>query len=142
MPIRLRDSYIRTGRDEGAMRTRTAAAALLVVTLWTAPTVAEASFNQQAASAQSASSALLHPPTNFSVSRANCSLTLTWTPTVDAKASGYKLYNGATLVQTITGKATSSTSFKIANNTAFSFTMLTTYLLWTSSSTQALPVSC
>lgn len=124
------------------MRIRTASAVLLVVTLWTAPAAAEASFNQQAASAQSASSALLHPPTNLSIAKANCSITLSWTPTVDAKASGYRIFNGTTLLASVTGKATSSQAFKLPNNTPYSMTMVTVYLNWTSSSSQAVPVSC
>jgi hypothetical protein len=131
------------GRDEGAMRASITAAVLLAVTLWSAPTVAEASFNKQAASAQSASSAMLHPPTNMvATARSNCSVTLTWTPTVDATATGYRLYNGASLMTTITPASTSSKAFSIPKNTPYTLTMLTYYANWTSSTSQAPTVSC
>ncbi|HEX8096045.1 hypothetical protein [Jatrophihabitans sp.] len=115
---------------------------LLAVTLWSAPTVAEASFNQQAASAQSASSALLHPPTGLSVSRSACNITLTWTATVDARATGYHVYNGATLLQTVTPKSATSKAFAITKNTNYTLTMVTYYLNWSSSTSQAVAISC
>lgn len=124
------------------MRALTIAAVLLAVTVWSAPTAAEASFNQQAASAQSASSGMLHAPTNLSASRANCSVTLSWTPTVDAKASGYTLYNGSSQVTTIAPKTVSSQKVNISKNVTYSFTLVTTYLNWTSSPSQAVAVSC
>jgi hypothetical protein len=130
------------GRDEGAMRARIIAAVLLAVTLWSAPTVAEASFSQQAASAQSASSGMLHPPTNLSFSRASCTVTLSWTPTVDARATGYIVFNGATQLMTITPKTVSSQKINIVRNASNSFTLVTTYLNWTSSPTSAVAVSC
>ncbi|MEO7260226.1 MAG: hypothetical protein ABI047_03050 [Jatrophihabitantaceae bacterium] len=115
---------------------------LLAATLWAAPAAAEASFNKQAASAQSASTAMLHPPTNVSASRSACSVTLSWTPTVDATASGYKVYNGATLLLTLTPKTLSSRQFNITKNASYSLTMITTYLNWTSSASTAVPISC
>jgi hypothetical protein len=115
---------------------------LLAVTLWSAPTAAEASFNQQAASAQSASSGMLHPPTGLSATRTACNITLTWTPTVDASATGYRLYNGATFLQTITPKTASSKTLSIPKNTNYSFTMVTYYLNWTSSTSQVAAISC
>jgi len=124
------------------MRAMTTAAVLLVVTLWSAPTVAEASFNKQAASAQSADSAMLHPPTNLSTSRAACSVTLSWTPTVDAKASGYLLFNGASQLMSITPKTASSQKFSITKNVSYSLRLVTTYLNWTSSPSQAVSISC
>jgi hypothetical protein len=131
------------GRDEGAMRASITAAVLLAVTLWSAPTVAEASFNKQAASAQSATSAMLHPPTRLVASaRSNCSVTLTWTPTVDATATGYHLYNGATLLMTITPATTSSRVFSIPKNTNYTLVMVTYYLNWTSNTIQAPTISC
>jgi hypothetical protein len=130
------------GRDEGAMRASITAAVLLAVTLWSAPTVAEASFNKQAASVQSASSAMLHPPTNLSASRAGCTVTLTWTPTVDATATGYYLYNGATLLLTITPTTVSSKAFSVTKNKSNTLTLVTYYLNWTSSASQAAAISC
>jgi hypothetical protein len=131
------------GRDEGAMRASITAAVLLAVTLWSAPTVAEASFNKQAASAQSATSAMLHPPTNLVASaRPNCSVTVTWTPTVDATATGYRLYNGATLLMPITPATSSSKVISIPKNTNYTLVMVTFYLNWTSSTIQAPTISC
>jgi hypothetical protein len=130
------------GRDEGAMRATITAAVLLAVTLWSAPTVAEASFNQQAASAQSTTSGMLHPPTNVSATRTNCSVTLTWTPTVDSAATGYRLYSGASLLMTITPATTGSSVFPISKKTTYTLTMLTYYLKWTSTASQAVTVSC
>jgi hypothetical protein len=124
------------------MRAGIIAAVLLAATLWSAPTVAEASFNKQAASAQSTSSGMLHPPTNVSAARASCSVTLSWTPTIDVNASGYILYNGTTQLMTITPKTTSSQKFSITKNVTYSLTMVTTYLNWTSSRTQAISISC
>ena len=124
------------------MRIRTAAAVLLAVTLWTVPAAAEASFNQQAASAQSTSTGMLHAPTNLAVSRSACTVTLTWTPTVDAKASGYNLLNGGSQLQTISPKTASSQKFTIAKSVTYSLTLVTTYLNWTSSPSQAVTVSC
>jgi hypothetical protein len=124
------------------MRARTIAAVLLAATLWSAPTVAEASFNKQAASAQSASSGMLHPPTNLSTSRASCSVTLSWTPTTDAKATGYDLFNGSTLLLAITPKTATSQKFSITKNVNYSLTLVTTYLNWDSSPSQAVPISC
>ncbi|MEO6503237.1 MAG: hypothetical protein ABIQ09_15175 [Jatrophihabitantaceae bacterium] len=115
---------------------------LLTAFLWAAPTVAEASFNKQAASAQSASSGMLNPPTNLSSSRSACNLTLSWTPTVDAKATGYRLFDGATLLLTITPKTVSTRSLSITKNVTYSLTMVTTYLNWTSSATPVLTVKC
>lgn len=124
------------------MRIRTAAAVLLAATLWAAPSVAEASFNQQAASAQSVSTAMLHPPTNLTGSRQNCNLTLTWTPTVDARATGYQLLNGASLLQTITPKTVSTRTIALTKNANYSLTMRTVYLNWTSSATSAVTARC
>jgi hypothetical protein len=130
------------GRYEGAMRASITAAVLLVVTLWSAPTVAEASFNQQAASAQSTSSAMLHPPTNLSATRSSCTVTLSWTPTADATATGYRLYNGASLLQTITPKTASSQKITIARNSTYILTMFTYYLSWRSTASQPATISC
>lgn len=124
------------------MRGRVVAAVLLAVTLWSAPTVAEASFNKQAASAQSASSGMLHPPTHLSASRANCSVTLSWTPTIDAKATGYIVFNGSAHLLTIADKTVSSQKVSISKNTNYSLTMVTTYLNWTSSPTPVITISC
>jgi hypothetical protein len=124
------------------MRASITAAVLLAVTLWSAPTVAEASFNKQAASAQSASSAMLHPPTNLSGSRGGCTITLTWTPTVDAIATGYRLYNGAALLLTITPKTATTRTFSATKNANNSFTLVTFYLNWTSSASQASTIGC
>ncbi|WP_408660900.1 hypothetical protein [Jatrophihabitans sp.] len=124
------------------MRARIFAAVLLAATLWSAPTVAEASFNKQAASAQSASSGMLHPPTGLSTSRSSCTVTLSWTPTIDAKASGYILFNGNTQLMTIAPKTVSSQRFSITRNVTYSLRMVTTYLKWTSSISQAVSVSC
>ncbi len=123
------------------MRNRTATVTLAAM-LWAVPTVAEASFNQQAASAQSASSGMLHPPTNMSLSRASCTVTLSWTPTVDAKADGYQLLNGGTTVATITPASATSARFTITKNVSYSLTMVTTYYNWTSSPSHALAVKC
>jgi hypothetical protein len=124
------------------MRALTTAAVLLAVTLWSAPTAAEASFNKQAASAQSADSGMLHPPTNLSTSRAGCTVTLSWTPTVDAKATGYLLFNGASQLMPITPKTVSSQKFGITKNVSYSLTLVTTYLNWTSSRSTAVSISC
>jgi hypothetical protein len=124
------------------MRRVTVTAVLLVAILWAAPAVAEASFNKQAASAQLASSAQLHPPTNLSSSRTSCTLTLSWTPTVDAKASGYRLLNGTALVVTLTPKTLSSYRLSMTKNVNYSLTLVTTYLNWTSSPTPAVAVKC
>ena len=124
------------------MRASITAAVLLAATLWFAPTVAEASFNQQAASAQSANSGMLHAPTNLSASRASCNVTLSWTPTVDAKATGYLLRNGTTQLMTITPKTVSSQRFTITRNVSYSLNLVTTYLNWTSSPSQSVAVSC
>jgi hypothetical protein len=124
------------------MRASITAAVLLAVTLWSAQTVAEASFNKQAASAQSASSAMLHPPTNLAASRTACTVTLTWTPTTDSTATGYRVYNGATLLQTITPKTVGSKAFGIVKNTNYTMTMVTYYLSWTSSASQSAAISC
>ena len=124
------------------MRALTTAAVLLVVTLWFAPTVAEASFNKQAASAQSASSATLRPPTDLSATRVNCLVTLSWTPPTDAPASGYQLLNGSTLFRTIDPKSDGSEKFPVSKNVSYSFRLVTTYLNWTSSPSQAVSVSC
>lgn len=124
------------------MRARIIAAVLLAVTLWSAPTVAEASFNKQAASAQSASSGMLHPPTNVSAPRTACTVTLSWTPTIDAKASGYILFNGNTQLMTIVPKTATSQKITLTKNVNYSLTMVTTYLNWTSSRTQAISTSC
>lgn len=124
------------------MRARTLAAVLLAAALWSAPTVAEASFNKQAASAQTIGSGMLHAPTNLSASRASCTVTLSWTPTVDAKASGYNLLNGGSQFLTIAPKTVSSQKVTITKNVNYSFTLVTTYLNWTSSPTQAVTVSC
>ena len=124
------------------MRARVSAAVLLAAALWSAPAVAEASFNKQAASAQTISSGMMHAPTNLSASRQNCQVTLSWTPTVDAKASGYNLLNGGTQFLTITPKTATSQRVSISRNVNYSFTMVTTYLNWTSSPTQAVTISC
>ncbi|HEY0166568.1 MAG TPA: hypothetical protein VGB75_05945 [Jatrophihabitans sp.] len=125
------------------MRSSTVTAVLLAATLWAAPAVAEASFNQQAASAQSASSALLNPPTNLSSSRSSCALTMSWTPTVDAKASGYKLLNyGTPLPVTLAPKTLNNYRFNMTKNVTYSLTLVTTYLNWTSSPTPAIVVKC
>jgi hypothetical protein len=124
------------------MRARIIAAVLLAVTLWCAPTVAEASFNKQAASAQTASSAMLHPPTSLTAKRSACSVTLTWTSTVDNTAAGYRLYNGATLVQTITPATVSTKTVTITKNASNTFTLVTYYLNWTSTASNAASISC
>ena len=124
------------------MRKGTVAAVLLTATLWAAPSVAEASFNQQAASAQSVSTAMLTPPTNVIGSRSVCNYTLTWTPTADARATGYRLYNGATVLLTITPKTVNTRTVALTKNVSYSLTMRTFYLNWTSSATPVLAVRC
>ena len=115
---------------------------LLAATLWAVPAAAEASFNKQAASAQSASSATLHSPTNLALSRSSCTATLSWTPTVDAKASGYTIFNGSTALMSVTPKTATSQKISLTRNVSYSLTMVTFYLNWTSSPTQAVTISC
>lgn len=124
------------------MRIRTAAAVLLTVSLWAAPTVAEASFDEQAASAHSASSGMLNPPTNLTGARSSCNLTLSWTPTADAKASGYRLFNGTTLLLTITPKTVNTRTITLTRNVTYSLTLRTIYLNWTSSATAIVTARC
>lgn len=124
------------------MRRPTVTAVLLAAILWAAPAVAEASFSQQAASAHSASSAILDPPTNLSSSRSSCALTLSWTPTVDATASGYKLLNGTTLLLTLTPRTLSTYRFSMTKSVTYSLTLVTTYLNWTSTPTPAVVAKC
>lgn len=125
------------------MRINTAAMVLLAGCVWAVPTVAEASFNQQAASAQSASSGALHAPTNPTTSRSACTLTVSWTPTVDAKADGYKLVvNGVTQTALISPKTTSSTKFTMTKGVSYSLTLITVYYNWTSSQSTAVTSSC
>lgn len=118
------------------------AAVLIASTLWAVPAAAEASFNKQAASAQSASSAMLHPPTNLSTSGGGCNVTLTWTPTVDARASGYTLYNNGTVLGSVTPKTATSQKITFPKNSRYSLTMVTVYLNWTSATSQAVTGSC
>jgi hypothetical protein len=124
------------------MRIRTAAIVLSAICVWAVPTVAEASFSKQASSAQSASSGTLHPPTSLSTSRTACTLTLSWTPTVDAKADGYKLIvNGVTQTTTIAPQS-SSLKFSMTKNANYSLTLITVYYNWTSSTAQAVTAGC
>ncbi len=118
------------------------AAVLIASTLWAVPAVAEASFNKQAASAQSVSSATLHPPTNLSVSGSGCNITLSWTPTVDARASGYTVYNNGSLLASVTPKTATSRKITFAKNSSYSLTMVTVYLNWTSATSKAVTGSC
>ncbi|HST50284.1 hypothetical protein [Jatrophihabitans sp.] len=107
------------------------------------PAVAEASFNKQAASAQSASSGMLHPPTNLSAVRnSNCSVTLSWTPTVDGQASGYTILNGGTVLLSVTPKTATSQKLTLSKNSSYSLTMVTVYLNWTSAASPAVAGSC
>jgi len=125
------------------MRITTAAMVLLAGCVWAVPTVAEASFNKQAASAQSASSGSLHAPTNPTSSRSACTLTVSWTPTVDAKADGYKLVvNGVTQTTLIAPRTTSSTKFAMTKNVSYSLTVITVYNQWTSSPSSAVTSGC
>jgi hypothetical protein len=124
------------------MRIRVVTAVLLAATLWAAPAVAEASFNQQATSAQSVTSAMLQPPTNFTFSRSACTVTLSWTPTSDVRATGYRVFNGAALLTTLSPKTLNSYRFTANKGANYSLTMLTYHLNWTSGTTPVVAFKC
>jgi len=131
--------------------------ALVPVALLLASTPAEAAVSARATAPASApatvASATLAPPTGLSFTKAcgttSSTVTLKWTATTSAYATGYLLtytMNGSsagTSPQTVTGRTTVTGTYPITNGATYVVTLASSYRNWTSpNSPTAGPFGC
>jgi hypothetical protein len=93
---------------------------------------AYATFTSGASAAQSVSTNTLQPPTNLqgTVASSCKKVTLTWTGSASAFATGYTIQrNGATLATVAAGTTTYADS-TAAKTTSYTYTVLTTFQQW------------
>jgi len=93
---------------------------------------AYATFTSGASAAQSVSTNTLQPPTNLqgTVASSCKKVTLTWTGSASAFATGYTVQrNGATLTTVAAGTTTYADS-TVAKTTSYTYTVLTTFQQW------------
>ncbi len=123
------------------------AAVAIVVVAW--PAVASARFTTSSSSAMKVSSDTLSAPTSLSVKCLGSAqrVTISWTATADAYATGYIIYGaygGSEASQTVAGRTTTSNSPTSAVPAGTVITMVSVYRNWTSarSAQVTAPANC
>jgi len=116
--------------------------ALVPVALLLASTPAEAAVSARASAPATVASATLAPPTGLSFTKAcgttSSTVTLRWTATTSAYATGYLLTytligsSAGTTPQTVTGRTTVTGTYPITNGATYVVTLASSYRNWTS----------
>jgi hypothetical protein len=93
---------------------------------------AYADFTSGASTAQSVSTNTLQPPTSLQGAvAASCKkVTLTWTGSASAFATGYTIQRNGTTLGTVGAGTTTYADSSVAKTTSYTYTVLTTFQQW------------
>lgn len=110
---------------------------LLTLIILAVPAVAAATFTRATAAAMPVASDTLTPPTNVKVTCAGAGhrITVSWTATADAYATGYVVYrkrNGSESSNSVSGGTTTSYTPNATVSSGTVVTVAATYRNWTS----------
>jgi hypothetical protein len=112
-------------------------------------TAAYATFSASDSATQSVSTQTLQPPTTVaSTLTSQCKaskaqqVTVTWTASASAFATGYTIQRNSTTVATVSAATTSWIDNTVAHSTAYTYTVLATYQQWSSGATAAAVTTC
>ena len=95
---------------------------------------AYAAFTSSASAAQSISTNTLQPPTNLqgTVASSCKKVTLTWTGSASAFATGYTIQRNGATVGTVAAGTTTYADSTVSKTTSYTYTVLTTFQQWSS----------
>jgi hypothetical protein len=98
---------------------------------------AYAAFTSGDSAAQSVSTNTLQPPTNLqgTVASSCKKVTLTWTGSASAFATGYTIQRNGTTVATVAVGTTTYADSSVSKTTAYTYTVLTTFQQWSAGTT-------
>lgn len=112
-------------------------------------TAAYAMFSSSDSAIQPVSTQTLQPPTNVAAAlTSKCNhgatqqVTVTWTGSASAFATGYTIQRNSTTVQTVSAATTSWVDNTVAHSTAYTYTVLATYQQWSSGAAAAVVTTC
>jgi hypothetical protein len=115
------------------------AAAVVVCSVAGTATAAYAMFSSGGSAIQPVSTQTLQPPTSLaSTLTSTCNknktqqVTVTWTASTSAFATGYTIQRDSTIVATVSAATTSWIDNTVAHTTAYTYTVLATYKQWSS----------
>ena len=93
---------------------------------------AYAAFTSGASAAQSVSTNTLQPPTNLqgTVAGSCKKVTLTWTGSASAFATGYTIQRNGTTLGTVAAGTTTYADSNASKTTSYTYTVLTTFQQW------------
>lgn len=112
---------------------------LLACVLGATATAAYATFTSSGTATQAISTGSLQPPTGASAALTSVckstkaqQITVSWTASASAYATGYTIQRNSTTVATVSSTTTSWIDNTVGHSTAYSYTVLTTYQQWSS----------
>jgi hypothetical protein len=106
--------------------------ALVCAVVLVSAAAAYATFTSGASAAQSVSTNTLEPPTSLqgTVASSCKKVTLTWTASASAFATGYTIQRNGTTLGTVTAGTTTYADSTAAKTTSYTYTVLTTFQQW------------
>ena len=123
--------------------------ALVCVGALLSAAAAYAAFTASVSAAQSVSTQTLQPPTNVvatltSQCKANKAqqVTVTWTGSASAFATGYTVQRDGTTIATVSSATTSYIDNAVAHTTQYIYTVLATYQQWSSGAAAPAVTTC
>jgi heptaprenylglyceryl phosphate synthase len=125
------------------------AVAVVVCSVGATATRAYAMFDSSGSAIQPVSTQTLQPPTAaVATLTSTCNknktqqVTVTWTASLSAFATGYTIQRNSTTVATVSAATTSWVDNTVAHSTAYTYTVLATYLQWSSGASAAPVTTC
>lgn len=110
---------------------------------------ASAMFTSSGSAVQSISTGSLQPPTSVVATlTSQCKpskpqqVTVTWTASASAFATGYTIQRNGSTVATVSSTTTSWIDNTVAHSTAYTYTVLATYLQWSSGASAPSVTTC
>jgi hypothetical protein len=123
--------------------------AVVVCSVGATATTAYAMFASSGSAIQPVSTQTLQPPTNVAATlTSKCNhgstpqVTVTWTGSASGFATGYTIQRDSTTVATVGAATTSWVDATVAHTTAYTYTVLATYLQWSSGATAPAVTTC
>jgi len=123
--------------------------AVVVCSVGATATAAYAMFDSSGSAIQPVSTQTLQPPTAVAAAlTSTCNknktqqVTVTWTGSLSAFSTGYTIQRNSTTVATVSAATTSWVDDTVAHTTAYTYTVLATYLQWSSGATAPAVTTC
>jgi 1-aminocyclopropane-1-carboxylate deaminase/D-cysteine desulfhydrase-like pyridoxal-dependent ACC family enzyme len=132
------------------LRPKLAIAAVVVVcSVGATATAAYAMFSSSGSAIEAISTQTLQPPTSVAAALTSlCNknktqqVTVTWTASTSAFATGYTIQRNSTTVATVSAATTSWIDNTVAHSTAYTYTVLATYKSWSSGANAPAVTTC